>query len=142
MPVVVIEAHGATYRLSSPYDDRVVAACRAHSGRWDSAAKVWTFATRGQAQGVAEQLRSDGLTVRAELDDPDVERLARRLRAAERELETLRRESRDELVDFLRTFGLPGYRALIKVTHPDRDGGSHDWTVRVNKAWDALGRSA
>jgi hypothetical protein len=75
----------------------------------------------------------------AELARLRLENSSLRRQLAEANKRSLARSS--DLDDLLRKFGLPAYRALTKFAHPDA-GGDHDWMVRINAAWDRIGRSA
>jgi hypothetical protein len=147
---------GTGFALVSRYDTDLIAAAKDVGGRWDPKARHWTFTTEQQVRALTMRLKGLGFTVVSDVDEAasshpgdtkEVSRLRAKVADLEAEVRTLRRMSRmasssDDRVlrDLLSTFGLPGYRALTKVAHPDREGGSHDWMVRINAAWERVGK--
>lgn len=113
-------------------------------GRWSPDAKIWLFPSEASARAVQKRLIDLGFRVRADFVDPADE--LRRLRAQVRQLTAeLRRTSTGSddasLEQFLERFGLPAYRSLTKIAHPDA-GGDHAWMSHLNQVWDRIGRSA
>ncbi len=143
--VVIATTADGVHALSSPYDPAIVEACRDYGMQWNPSDRVWTTHSASSAQKVAHRLRASGFPV--EMCEAMVP--ATRLRAAElriatlqRQLDAARRASRSELLrELLAEFGLPAYRGLTKVIHPDAPGGSHEWAQELNTAWDAVRRN-
>lgn len=141
MNVTITMAPGGVWDCRSAWNQTVIDVCKSWGGRWQLDAKVWRLPNEAAAAAVAEELTSRGFTVRT---------LAQGKRQQPpppppRDDSWARMGAGDQvLVDLLTDLGLPAFRALTKVTHPDA-GGSTEWSQRINIAWDRAqrkGRSA
>lgn len=127
------EADGK-YSVRFAYDEDINNILRLHRGWWERQARCWMIRDQTVADSVLDALRVAGYSVgwagSKQFRPPPPPSHPR--------IET---PHVDVLAELLADFGLPAYRALTKVTHPDV-GGSLVWSQRVNAAWERAQRRA
>lgn len=147
--VTITRGLDGRYLLFSAYDAELIVLIKQFGGRWNPTAKQWWFGTQDAAASASRSMRAAGWSVLEQYEDPvsdELDRLRRRIRDLEMQLAFGRATGpgSDRHIDLdmiLRTGGLPAYRALSKVFHPD-SGGDLEMMKVINAAWDRIGRDS
>jgi hypothetical protein len=143
--VTITMITGGLWDCRSAWNQTVIDVCKSWGGRWQPDQRVWRLPNEAAAAAVAEELTRAGFNVRTLAQSRKKQAPPPPPPPPPRDNSWARRGAGDQvLIDLLIDLGLPAFRALTKVTHPDA-GGSTEWSQRVNAAWTQAqkrGRSA
>lgn len=132
--VTITRMRGDLYSVRFQYDEAINSILRAHRGWWDRDLRCWQITGTANAESVRSALTIAGYSVLMPGGQSGQSGSTGRP-------PTGNSPHIDVLAELLADFGLPAYRALTKITHPDV-GGSTEWSQRINVAWERAQRKA